>query len=146
VTVTSVGVEKVVLGTGRHKKRYLVLGLGYSGGLNATAAQDLAAYTVFSGKVKKVHKVSQVIYNKLVPLSQAIYFPAQDIVALVPRDKRKLPKLEQLHVNVSIVTDPAGRPINNGQPLTATVTNTGFIVSANRFAGYELRLIRLYSA
>jgi hypothetical protein len=67
--------EKVVLGTGRHKKRYLVLGVGYSSDLNATAAQDLAAYTVFSGKVKKVHKVSQVIYKKLVPLSQAIYFP-----------------------------------------------------------------------
>jgi hypothetical protein len=127
----------VVLGKGRHKKRYLVFGVAYSGGLDPTGAQNLAAYVVYSGKIKKVHKVSQAVYNGLVPLSQAIYFPAQDLVALVPKGKRKLPKLEQLHVNVSIVTDPMGRPINNGKNLTATVTNTGFIVSADRFAGYE---------
>jgi len=120
-----------VLGTGHHKKRYLVLGVGYSGGLNPTAAQDVAAYTVESGKVGKVHKVSQVVYTGLVPLTQAIYFPSQDLVALVPKGKHKLPKLEQLHVNVSIVTDPQGRPINNGQNLTATVTNTGLIISTN---------------
>ena len=29
----------------------------FSGALDATAAQNLAAYTVFSGKTKKVHKV-----------------------------------------------------------------------------------------
>ena len=131
MTVTAFNLEKVVLGTGRHKKRYLVLGVGYSGGLNPTGAQNLAAYTVYSGKIEKVHKVSQVVYNKLVPLTQAIYFPAQDFVALVPKGQRKLPKLEQLQVNVSIVTDPMGRPINNGQNFTATVTNTGLIVSAS---------------
>ena len=43
-----------------------------------------------------------------------------------------MPKLEQLHVNVSIVTDPMGRPINNGQNFTATVTNTGLILSTGR--------------
>jgi hypothetical protein len=35
-------------------------------------------------------------------------------------------------VNVSIVTDPMGRPINNGKNFTATVSNTGFIVSTDR--------------
>jgi hypothetical protein len=129
VTVTAVNVEKVVLGTGRKKKQYLVLGVGYSSGLNATAAQNLAAYTVFAGKTEKVHKVSQVVYNTLVPLTQAIYFPSMNFVALVPKGNRKLPKLEKLEVNVSLVTDPQGRPINNGQNLTATVTNTGLVVS-----------------
>ena len=120
-----------MLGTGRHKKRYLVLGVGFTGGLATAGAQNLAAYTVYAGKIKKIHKVSQVTYTSLVPLSQAIYFPAQDLVALVPKGKHKLPKLEQLHVNVNIVTDPEGRPINNGQPLTATVTNTGLVDSSD---------------
>jgi hypothetical protein len=131
VTVTSFGVEKVKIGTGRHAKRALALGVGFSGALSSTAAQNLAAYTVFSGKVKKVHKMSQVLYNGFVPLTQAIYFPASNTVALLPRGKHKLPKLEQLHVNVSILTDPIGRRINNGKNFTATVTSTGLIVSAD---------------
>jgi hypothetical protein len=133
VTITSFGVEKVKVGHGKHTKRALALGVGFSGALSATAAQNLVAYTVFSGKVKKVHKVSQVLYNGLVPLSQAIYFPASDTLALLPkRGVHKLPKLEQLHVNVSILTDPMGRPINNGKNFTATVTSTGLVVSADR--------------
>jgi hypothetical protein len=131
VTITSFGVEKVKIGTGRHAKRALALGVGFSGALSSTAAQNLAAYTVFSGKVKKVHKMSQVLYNGLVPLSQAIYFSASDTVALLPRGKHTLPKLEQLHVNVSILTDPMGRPINNGKNFTATVTSAGLVVSAD---------------
>ena len=129
MTVTAFEVEKVKLGTGRHEKRYLALGVGFSGALDPTAAQNLAAYMVFSGKIKKVHKVSEVLYNSLVPLTQAIYFPAPDFVALVPKGERKLPKLEQLQVNVSILTDPMGRPINNGKNFNATVTNTGLIIS-----------------
>jgi hypothetical protein len=138
VTITSFGVEKVVRGMGRRTKRALALGIGFSGALSSTAAQDLAAYMVFSGKVKKVHKVSQVLYNKFVPLSQAIYFPASHTVALLPtRGVHKLPRLEQLHVNVSILTDPMGRPINNGKNFTATVTNTGLVVSTDRLTGSE---------
>jgi hypothetical protein len=130
VTITSFGVEKVAVGTGRRAKRALALGVGFSGALSSTAAQDLAAYTVFSGKVKKVHKVSQVLYNKLVPLSQAIYFPANNTVALLPtKGVHKLPKLEQLQVNVSILTDPMGREINNGKNFSATVTNAGLVLS-----------------
>src|SRR5262249_2386592 len=110
--------------------------VGFSGDLDTTAAQNLAAYTVFSGKAKKVQKVPQVIYNKLVPLTQAIYFSASDTVVLLPRGKPKLPKLEQLQVNVSILTDPQHRPINNGKNFKATVTNTGLVISA---AGGPLR-------
>src|SRR5262249_40939962 len=122
VTITSFGVVKIKVGKGRQAKRAQALGIGFSGRLSSTAAHDLAAYMVFSGKVKKVHKVSQVLYNKLVPLSQAIYFPANNTVALLPTKRvQKLPRLEQLHVNVSILTDPMGRPINNGKNITATV-------------------------
>jgi hypothetical protein len=137
VTVTSFGVTKVKIGTGRHAKRALVLRVGFSGPLSSTAAQNLAAYKVFSGKVKKVHKMSQVLYNGFVPLTQAIYSPASDTVTLLPRGKRKLPKLEQLQLNVSILTDPKGRRINNGKNFEATVTRTGLIVSADGITAAE---------
>jgi hypothetical protein len=87
-------------------------------------------YTVLSGKVKRVHRVSQVLFNKPVPLTQATYVAASDTVMLIPRGKRKLPKLEQLQVNVSLLTDPLGRPINNGKNFKATVTNTGLVISS----------------
>jgi hypothetical protein len=74
--------------------------------------------------------MSQVLYNSFVPLTQAIYFPASDTVALLPKGKHKLPKLEQLQVNMSILTDPMGRPINNGKSFKATVTSTGLVISA----------------
>jgi hypothetical protein len=76
--------------------------------------------------------MSQVLYNGLVPLTQAIYFPASNTVALLPRGKHTLPKLEQLHVNVSVLTDPMGRPINNGKNFTATVTNAGLVISTDQ--------------
>jgi hypothetical protein len=131
VTITSFGVEKVKVGTGRHARSALALGVGFSGPLSSTAAQNLAAYTVFSGKVKKGHRMSQVLYNGFVPLSQAIYFSASNTVALLPRGKHTLPRLEQLQVNVSILTDPMGRPINNGKNFTATVTSAGLVVSSS---------------
>jgi hypothetical protein len=137
VTVTSFGVEKVKIGNGSHAKRALALAVGFSGALSPTAAQNLAAYTVFAGKVKKVRKASQVLYNSLVPLTQAIDSSASNTVTLIPRSKRTLPKLEQLQVNVSVLTDPMGRPINNGKNFKATVTNTGLIVSADKLTECE---------
>ena len=135
MTITSFGVKRVQISTKKHAPKALALGIGFSGALDPKAAQNIAAYMVFSGKVKKAHKTSQVLYNKFVPLSQAIYFSASDTLALLPRGLHTLPKLEQLHVNVSIVTDPMGREINNGKNFTATVTNAGLVVSADKFAG-----------
>jgi phosphodiesterase/alkaline phosphatase D-like protein len=130
VTVTGLTVTKVKVGTGHHAQKALVLDVHFSGSLSSSAAQELAAYTVYSGKIKKVHKVSQAIYTSFVPLTQAIYVPSADSVLLLPQGKHKLPKLEQLHVNVSLLTDPMGRSINNGKNFTATTTNTGFVLSA----------------
>jgi hypothetical protein len=124
-------VEKVKLGTGHHAKKALVLGVGFSGALSSAAAQNLGAYMVFAGKIKKSHKVSQVLYNKLVALTQALYVAASDTVELIPRGKAKLPKLEQLQVNVSVLTDPMGRPINNGENFKATLSNTGLVLSSS---------------
>ena len=110
----------------------------FSGALDTAAAQNLAAYTVFSGKMKKVHKVSQIIYNKLVTLTQAIYNSASDSVILLPRGKNRLPKFEQLRVNVSRLTDPQGRPINNGKNFTASVARKGLVITPSaRIAAVE---------
>ena len=66
------------------------------------------------------------------PLTEAIYFPsARQRRSSLPRGKHKLPKLEQLQVNVSLLTDPLGRPINNGKNFKATVTNTGLVISTD---------------
>jgi hypothetical protein len=132
--VTAFQVAKVVRGHGRHTQRALALAVSFDGPLDATAAQNLSAYTVYSGKVKKVHKVSQVVYSSLVRLSGAMYIAGSEFVVLFPRGLHTLPKLEQLHVNVSILTDPQGREINNGKNFTATVTNAGLVVSADRVA------------
>ncbi|MGC1722234.1 MAG: Ig-like domain-containing protein, partial [Isosphaeraceae bacterium] len=121
VTITSLKVEKVKIGTKRHAPKAWVLFVQFSGALGTTAAENVAAYTDFSGKIKKVHKVSQIIYNKFVPLTQAIYNSSGDSVILVPKGKQKLSRFEQLQVNVSLLTDPLGRPINNGKNFSATV-------------------------
>jgi hypothetical protein len=113
----------------KHVKKAIVLFVQFSGALAASAAQNLAAYVALGGKTKKVHKVSQVIYNKVIPLLFAIYNPSGNTVILVPRTRNKLPKLEQLQINVSLLTDPVGRPINNGQNFAATLTRSGFILS-----------------
>ncbi len=85
---------------------------------------------VFSGKIKKVHKVSQVLYNKSrAPDSGDLLRLGQTRVVLVPKGKHALPKLEQLQVNVSVLTDPMGRPINNGKNFNATITNTGLVIT-----------------
>jgi sugar lactone lactonase YvrE len=130
VTVTAVTVTQFKQGTKRHVTKVPALDVFFSGSLSATAAQNVAAYTAFSGKIKKVRKVSQLSFNTLVPITQAIYSPSTNSVLLVSRGKSSLPRFEQLHVNVSILTDPAGRPIYNGKNFTATVTNTGLVVTA----------------
>jgi hypothetical protein len=67
-----------------------------------------------------------------VPLTQALYNSSLDTMYLIPKGRRKLPKLEQLHVNVlSGLTDAIGRPINNGKNFTATVTNAGLVLSTD---------------
>jgi hypothetical protein len=134
VTITGLEVEKVKLAHKRHAKKALMFFVQFSGALDAAAAQELAAYTVLAGKTRKVHRIKQVIYKKPLPLTEAVYNTSADSVILVPRGQRTLPKLERLQVNVSILTDPMGREINNGKNFTATVTKAGLIVSTDGVA------------
>jgi hypothetical protein len=129
VTVTAFRDQKYRLIMNHHVKRAIVLFVQFSGALDANAAQNLGAYRALGGKMKKVHKVSQVIYNKPIPLLQAIYASSGDTVILIPKTSAKLPKLEQLQMNVSILKDAMEVPINNGQSFAATLTRSGFILS-----------------
>ncbi len=131
VTITAFQVRKVQLGKKGHKSKTFALFVQFSGALDTSAAQNVAAYTVFSGKINKVHKVPRIVYNKRVPLSQAVYISSTNSVILFPRGKHILPKFEQLQVNVSLLTDPEGRPINNGKNFTASVARKGLVVSTS---------------
>ncbi len=109
-----------------------MLDVRFSGPLATAAAENLAAYTVSSGKVKDGHKIFNSRYKAHVVLTHAIYIASEDRVMLVPRGNRRLPRREQLRVNASIVTDPLGRPINNGKDFTATVSKAGLVISEAR--------------
>jgi hypothetical protein len=63
-----------------------------------------------------------------VPLTQAIYSSSGDSLTLVPTGKPRLPRFEQLQVNVSLLSDPQGRCINDGKNFKATVPNTGLVI------------------
>jgi hypothetical protein len=135
VTITALKVTRANVGPKGHGPKALALDVQFSGPLDAAAAQNLAAYTVFAGHVKKGHKgsASQVVYSTPVRMAQAIYSPSANSVMLLPRGKPKLTQLEQLHVNASIVTDPMGRPINNGKNFTATAGGAGVVISADAY-------------
>jgi hypothetical protein len=122
VTITSFRVERARIGTQARGKKPHVLIVRFSGPLDAAAAQNLAAYTDLAGKVRKNHKVSEIVYGALVPLSRAIYDPSANSVILVPRGRPRLSRLEQLQVNVSLLTDRQGQPINNGEDLRVTAS------------------------
>ncbi len=125
VTITSFRVEKVKIGVEPQGNKTPALVVQFSGALGTTAAQNLAAYTDFSGKIKKSGKVTEIVYSKVVPLTRAIYNSTGNTVILLARGKPSLPRLEQLQVNVSLLTDPLGRPINNGKNLTASTSSNG---------------------
>jgi len=114
------------VGKGRHLKKETVVLLQFSGALNPAAAQNLAAYSLLAGTIKK-HILS---FKKPIPFVSAIYNPTALTVSLVPKGTRKLPKYEQLTISSALLTDSFGRPIDNGHKVVATVSRSGLIIAA----------------
>jgi hypothetical protein len=111
VIVTSAQIESVAVRKGRKVKRQAVVVLNFNGPLNSGAADNLAAYSVLPGKVKK----GVITYiNKPVPMASAVYDPGAKTVTLYPRSTLKLGTKMQLQVNAALLTDALGRPIENG--------------------------------
>jgi hypothetical protein len=122
VTVSSVRIATVKVGTGKKAKKVTGIVLQFSDALNITQAQGLAAFHLLSGKVKK----SQTTYGKPVPLSSAIYNASAHTVTLIPKSKLNLAQPMQLRITASLLADSLGRPIDgnhDGQPGGDYVAN-----------------------
>lgn len=115
VTVRSLKVATIKLGTGKRAKKTTALVLQLSGALNKTQASSLAAFHLYSGTVKKGHTA----FKKSVPLRLVDYNPATQSIALIPRSKLDLSRPEELVVTAADLTDSFGEPLDgngDGRP------------------------------
>ena len=121
VTVRGVHEQKLKLS---HKKSVEVVVVSFSGALNATDAQELAAYHL-AVAVKKSKSGAK--HGAKAILTSAKYDPKAMTVTLTP--KRVLPtKSLQLSVNTALTLDAQGRPVDgnrDGQPGGTFVTTFG---------------------
>jgi hypothetical protein len=129
VTITSLRVEAVKLGVRPHARRVLALVAHFSGAVGTAAAENLAAYAIFSGRLARAHRAVQTVFNKPVALARAVVDSAANNVLLIPRRSASLRRFDEVRVNASLLTDPQGRPINNGTDFEAAITVKGFVVS-----------------
>ncbi len=118
VTVESLQIEKVKVGTGKKAKKETVLVLQFSGALNAVAADNVGAYELApvikvkaTGKGKN-KKPATTKLGKPVKLASAVYTSSNNQVTLTPKGTLNLSKSDELIVNASLVTDTLGREID----------------------------------
>jgi hypothetical protein len=111
VTVISVQVGTIQLGTGKKARKTTGLVIQLSGPVNPAQAQGLAEYRLLAGTVRK----GRTTYNRNVPLSSAGYNPATRVVSLAPRGKLNPAQPEQLRITASLLTDTLGRPIDGNR-------------------------------
>jgi hypothetical protein len=120
--LTSVQQQSVAVGTGRKARKVTALVLYFSAPLNTSAAENLAAYSLLPGKVKR--RVTTFI-NKPVPMSSANYTPGATTVTLLPRNTSRLARIMELQVTSALLTDTLGRPLDNGHNYVVTVSRSG---------------------
>jgi hypothetical protein len=118
-------VETIKVGKGKKAKTETVLVLGFSGALNAGAADDPNAYQLAPIiKVKargkgKHRQPSRIKLGTAVAPASTVYNASNHSVTLTPRGKLNAAKPEELTINATLVTDALGRPIDgndDGQP------------------------------
>jgi hypothetical protein len=126
VRVTSLTLPTIHVATGKGRKARskseTVIRLSFSGSLGG--AGNGAAYQLLSGRTRK--RVTS--FNKVVPLSSAVYDP----VTLIPARKLKLAQPEQLRVDAALLTGAFGDPIAGGQDFVATFSNRGVTMARAR--------------
>jgi hypothetical protein len=109
-TVSSVSVQNESVA---HHKTSPVVVIAFTAPLSATAAANLASYTLQTVAQGKAHK------SKGIALARSLYNPATNTVTLVTRSKLILQPPVQLQINASNLTDALGRPLDgndDGQP------------------------------
>ncbi len=104
VRVLSVSFQAVRLG--KIKKTTQVIVLQFSGSLNAGSAQNIGTYSLVTIPATKKQK------SKPVPLSQAIYNPANNTVRLVTRKPLVLNPPLKLTINATGLLDSLNRPLD----------------------------------
>jgi hypothetical protein len=134
--VTSSQLETAKVGKDKRAKKETVVGLGFSGGLNAASADNTSAYGFASitkvpakGKGKN-RKPAMTKLGSLVSVASAAYNPSNNTVTLTPRFKLNASKAEELIVDGALLTDVLGRGIDGdddgvaGSNHIATITGT----------------------
>jgi len=127
VTVTSMGLTTVKVGSGRKAKKETVLQIQFSGALNSNDADNRAAYQLFSGSTKKSHTV----FNNRLKVVSAVYNPQALTVRLFAAQKLTLAHPLELEITAALIPDIYGRALDgndDGQPganFTGTLSKNG---------------------
>ena len=128
MTVESLRVETVKVGSRKKAKSTTELLLQFSGALNAGAAQNLGVYHLDQASRTKKGGTK---YNKPVALASVSYNASTDTVTLLARSKLNLAQPEELRITASQLPDVHGRPLDgndDGQPggdFVALLTKSG---------------------
>jgi len=113
VTVTSLSIATVKVGTGKKARKTAGLVLQFSDALNMTQAQSLAPYQLsMPGKDKR--------------FGSATYNASTHTVTLITKQAFNKNQLQQLRVKSAFLTDAFGRPLDgnhDGQPGGDYVAN-----------------------
>jgi len=127
VTVTSMGLTTVTVGSGRKAKKETVLQIQFSGALNSNDAENVAAYQLFSGSTKKSHTV----FNNRLTVVSAVYNPQALTVRVFAAQKLTLAHPLELEITAALIPDIYGRALDgndDGQPganFTGTLSKNG---------------------
>ena len=128
MTVESLRVETVKVGTRKRARSTTELLLQFSSALNAGAARNLGVYHLDqSSRTKK----GGTQYNKPVALASVSYSASINTATLLARSKLNLAQPEELRITASQLPDSYGRPLagnDDGQPggdLVALLTKRG---------------------
>ena len=135
VTVESLHVETIRVGSGDQSRKQTVLVVQFSGALNASAAADVEAYELatvvkvgVSGSRKPRKPTTKL--GPPVPVASAVYTASVGRVKLTLQTKLTALEPEELIVNGELLTDRSGREIDgahNGQAgsdYIATISGT----------------------
>jgi hypothetical protein len=120
VTLTSAQWQTVPIVKGKKTKKVPALVLHFSAPLSKPAAENLAAYALMAGKVKK--RVTT--YTKAMPLSSAVYNAGALTVTLYPKSTQKPATPTQLRITAAVLIDGLGRPLNNGHNAVVTMNKS----------------------
>jgi hypothetical protein len=127
VTVASITLATIKVGTGRKAKKQTELLVHYTGAVDAGSAQNLGNYVLTEPGRDKRYGTRD---DKSVRITSARYDPATHSAALLPKGGTLLfsPTL-QLRIVGSSIRDSTGRAIDVGRDITALLSKRGATIT-----------------